>query len=232
MAESPIIRPFPPPIPQDLKESWLSMVRSQRVIAVIRAPRLELGIQMAQAVATAGMRLIEITWDSDRPVELVSTLRLALPHCWIGAGTLLTLADLQLAIATGAQFLFSPHLDLALLETAVSQQIPMIPGALTPSEIVAAWHNGATCVKVFPVQSMGGADYIRHLRSPLGQIPLIPTGGVTLENAPEFLQAGAIAVGLSSQLFPKGAIATGDWAEISHQSERLLQRLQCQQFAS
>jgi 2-dehydro-3-deoxyphosphogluconate aldolase / (4S)-4-hydroxy-2-oxoglutarate aldolase len=226
MAEPPIICSSTHPLTQDSAELWLSTVRSQRVIAVIRAPSVELGVQMAQAVATAGMRLIEITWDSDRPTHLVGRLRVALPHCWVGAGTLLTLAELQAAIAAGAQFLFSPHLNLELVEAAVNQQIPMIPGALTPSEIVAAWQHGATCVKVFPVQSMGGADYIRHLRSPLGQIPLIPTGGVTIENAQEFLQAGAIAVGLASQLFPKEAIATGNWAAITCRAAGLLQGLQ------
>ncbi len=218
--------PTTPPIIQSSTESWLLAVRSQRVIAVIRAPSLELGVQMAQSMAAAGLRLIEITWDSDRPAELVTTLRVALPHCWVGAGTVLTLADLQRAIAAGAQFLFSPYLNLALVEVAISQHIPIIPGALTPSEIVAAWQSGATCVKVFPVQAMGGADYIRHLQLPLGQIPLIPTGGVTLENAPEFLRAGAIAVGLGSQLFPKKAIVTGKWAEITHRAAGLLQSLQ------
>ena len=218
--------PVTPPIIQSSAESWLLTVRSQRVIAVIRAPSLELGVQMAQSMAAAGLRLLEITWDSDRPAELVTILRVALPHCWIGAGTVLTLADLQRAIAAGAQFLFSPHLNFALVETAVSQHIPVIPGALTPSEIIAAWQSGATCVKVFPVQAVGGADYIRHLQSPLGQIPLIPTGGITLENAPEFLRAGAIAVGLGSQLFPEKAIVTGKWAEITHRAAGLLRSLQ------
>ncbi|HEY9630352.1 MAG TPA: bifunctional 4-hydroxy-2-oxoglutarate aldolase/2-dehydro-3-deoxy-phosphogluconate aldolase [Coleofasciculaceae cyanobacterium] len=204
---------------------WLTAVRSQRLIAVIRAPSLNLGMQMAQAVAAAGMRLIEITWNSDRPAHMVAKLRVALPHCWIGAGTLLTLAELQEAIAAGAQFLFTPHLNVELVQAAVSQGIPIIPGALTPSEIVAAWQTGATCVKVFPVQALGGASYIRHLQSPLGQIPLIPTGGVTVENAQEFLQAGAIAVGLGSQLFPKEAIVMGRWTEITDQAAALLHRL-------
>ena len=204
---------------------WLSTLQAQRAIAVVRAPSYELGMQMAIAVAQGGMTLIEITWDSDRPTELISQLRDRLPDCQIGAGTLLTGSALQDAIAAGAQFLFSPHLNLDLVQQAVAAQVPMIPGALTPSEIVAAWQAGATCVKVFPVQSVGGADYIRHLRSPLGQIPLIPTGGVTVENAKAFLQAGAIAVGLSGGLFPRQAIVQQNWAAISRQASRLMQLL-------
>ena len=207
------------------QQMWLSTLQAQRAIAVVRAPSFELGMQMAIAVAQGGMTLIEITWDSDRPTELISQLRDKLPDCQIGAGTLLTRSALQDAIAAGAQFLFSPHLNLDLLQQAVSAQVPMIPGALTPSEIVAAWQAGATCVKVFPVQSVGGADYIRHLRSPLGQIPLVPTGGVTLENAKAFLQAGAIAVGLSGGLFPQQAIVQQNWAAIRQQAAGLMQLL-------
>ena len=209
-----------------VQATWLSAVQAQRAIAVVRAPSLEVGMQMAIAVAQGGVTLIEITWDSDRPAALIAQLRGKLPHCQIGAGTLLTRSAVQEAIAAGAQFLFSPHLNVELVQLAIAAQIPMIPGALTPSEIVAAWQAGAACVKVFPVQAVGGADYIRYLRSPLGQIPLIPTGGVTVENAQSFLQAGAIAVGLSGGLFPREAIDRQDWDAIRLQAARLIQILQ------
>ncbi|MBD3881772.1 bifunctional 4-hydroxy-2-oxoglutarate aldolase/2-dehydro-3-deoxy-phosphogluconate aldolase [Phormidium tenue FACHB-886] len=208
-----------------LQNTWLAMLQTQRAIAVIRAPSFELGVQMATAVAKGGMTLIEITWNSDRPADLISHLRDKLPQCQIGAGTLLTRSELRLAIASGAQFLFSPHLNLELVQLAVTERVPVIPGALTPSEIVAAWQAGATCVKVFPVQAVGGVEYIRHLQAALNQIPLIPTGGVTPENAEAFLQAGAIAVGLSGHLFPQQTIAQGDWAAISQQAAQLMQRL-------
>jgi 2-dehydro-3-deoxyphosphogluconate aldolase / (4S)-4-hydroxy-2-oxoglutarate aldolase len=126
------------------------------------------------------------------------------------------------AIASGAQFLFTPHVSPALIEMAIAAQIPIIPGALTPTEIVTAWQAGATCVKVFPIQAMGGAEYLRSLRAPLGDLPLIPTGGVTVENARTFLEAGAIAVGLSGQLFPQAAIEQADWQAITAQVQRLV----------
>ncbi|MEH2389269.1 MAG: bifunctional 4-hydroxy-2-oxoglutarate aldolase/2-dehydro-3-deoxy-phosphogluconate aldolase [Nostoc sp.] len=204
---------------------WLSQLQKHRAIAVIRAPKIELGQQMAMAVASGGMQLIEITWNSDRAGELISQLRSQLPTCTIGTGTLFNVQQLQSAIASEAQFLFTPHLDLAMIQAAQQKDVPIIPGALTPTEIFTAWSQGASCVKVFPVQAMGGADYIKSLQGPLGEIPLIPTGGVTLENAKEFLEAGAIAVGLSGGLFPKKLVTEGNWEAIASGARKLMQQL-------
>lgn len=179
---------------------------------------------MAQAVAAGGIRLIEITWNSDRPADLITQLRSDLPDCWIGAGTLLTQEQVKGAIAAGAQFLFTPHVDQGLIELAISQDVPIVPGALSPTEIVQAWQAGASSVKVFPVQAMGGASYIRSLQGPLGQIPLIPTGGVTVENARSFLDAGAIAVGLSGDLFPQSAVSQGNWDLITQRAAMLIEQ--------
>lgn len=208
-----------------MSKVWLSKLQQQRAIAVIRADQMKLAQQMALAVASGGMRLIEITWNSDRPAELIGQLRSQLPDCIIGTGTLYNVQQLQEAIASGAQFLFTPHVDPAMIHAAVEQDIPIIPGALSPTEIVTAWNHGATCVKVFPVEAMGGANYIKSLQAPLGKIPLIPTGGVTLENAKGFLQAGAIAVGLSGQLFPKQLVTDGNWQIITQQARKLIQEL-------
>jgi 2-dehydro-3-deoxyphosphogluconate aldolase/(4S)-4-hydroxy-2-oxoglutarate aldolase len=205
-------------------EAWLAALQQHSAIAVIRSPSLTIGASMAQAVAAGGIRLVEVTWKSDRPTELIHHLRQVLPQCWIGAGTLMTVDEMKAAIAAGAQFLFSPHTNAALIQTAIAHSIPVIPGALSPSEIVQAWQLGASSVKVFPVQAMGGADYIRSLQGPLGQIPLIPTGGVTLDNATSMLEAGAIAVGLSGQLFPPDAIAAEAWDRITQQAQTLIAR--------
>jgi 2-dehydro-3-deoxyphosphogluconate aldolase/(4S)-4-hydroxy-2-oxoglutarate aldolase len=204
---------------------WLSTLKQERAIAVIRAPKFDQGQQMARAVAAGGMKLIEITWNSDRALDLVASLRSELPTCCIGTGTLLNRSDLQSAIAAGAQFLFTPHVDFSLIQLAVQQDIPLVPGALSPTEIVTAWQAGATSVKVFPVQALGGASYIRHLQGPLSQIPLIPTGGVTIENAKDFLAAGAIAVGLSGNLFPAAAVQAGNWQAIAQQAKILRQQV-------
>lgn len=183
-------------------------------------------MQMAKAVADGGMKLIEVAWNSHQAAKLIHQLRVELPHCLIGVGTILTLDQWWEAIAAGAQFFFTPYINLEMIQTAAAQQVPIIPGALSPTEIVTAWQAGAVAVKVFPVQSMGGVAYIRHLQGPLGHIPLIPTGGVTIDNAKEFVQAGAVAVGLSSQLFPPDAMATHNWTEITQQARMLLRSVQ------
>lgn len=206
-------------------QAWHALLQQFRAIAVIRAPEFEVGYQMAKAAAAGGMRLIEITWNSDRAPALIHKLRQQLHDCTIGTGTILSETQLQEAIAAGAEFLFTPHVAPRLIERAIAQEVPIIPGALSPTEIVSAWQAGASSVKVFPVQALGGAAYIQSLQEPLGQIPLIPTGGVTLENAQTFLAAGAVAVGLSSHLFPKQAVATDDWDAIAQHAATLVDRL-------
>lgn len=180
---------------------------------------------MALAASYAGIRLIEVTWNSVQAADLIATLRNDLPDCIVGAGTILDQVMLNEALTAGAQFLFSPHVNPPLIRTAVEQEIPIIPGALTPTEIITAWQTGAYSVKVFPVNAVGGTDYIQSLQGPLKQIPLIPTGGVTVHNAKAFLDAGAIAVGLSSHLFPKPLIESGNWDMITHRAMSLVANL-------
>lgn len=206
-------------------QPWLSKLRQHRAIAVIRTSKIELGYSMASAVAAGGMNLIEITWNSDRAADLIDKLRSELPDCTIGTGTLFNLQDLENAIAAGAEFLFTPHVDPEMIRAANAKNIPIIPGALTPTEILNGWNSGADCLKVFPVQAVGGASYIKSLQGPLGSIPLIPTGGVTLANAQDFLKAGAIAVGLSGDLFPKQLVEIGDWNALAQTAKNLIQTL-------
>lgn len=209
---------------------WQQLLLCHRAIAVIRSPNLETGLAMAVAVAQGGIKLIEIAWNSDRPEELVPRLRQELPDCTVGVGTILAPQQLQKAIACGTQFVFSPHLNPDLLTTAVKEYgIPTIPGTLSPTEIITAWQLGASAVKVFPIQAVGGVNYIKSLQAPLGQIALIPTGGITLDNAPAMIAAGAIAVGLSSELFPKSLVQARDWQAIASRAKSLLASLKQQQ---
>ena len=208
-----------------MRENWLKLLQEHRAIAVIRASEIERGRQMAKAAAEGGLRMIEITWNTDGAAELISQLRSQLPDCTIGTGTILDRTALKQAIAAGAEFAFSPHVNAPLIEAAVAAKVPIIPGALSPTEIVTAWQAGASCVKIFPCQAVGYAAYIKALQGPLGHIPMIPTGGVTIENTPEFLQVGAIAVGLAGDLFPKSLIAAEDWSAIAQRSATLATRL-------
>jgi 2-dehydro-3-deoxyphosphogluconate aldolase / (4S)-4-hydroxy-2-oxoglutarate aldolase len=205
--------------------AWLKLLKQERAIAVIRISDWTLGLPMAQAVHAGGMNLIEVTWNSDRPAQLLTQLRSALPNCIIGAGTIKTPIDCQAAIDAGAQFIVSPGLQMQVLAQAIAAHIPIVPGAMTPTEILTAWQAGASCVKVFPIHLIGGPAFIRSIRDPLGEIPLLPTGGVTLDNAAALCHAGAIAVGLGSDLFPKSAIASSQWQIIQQQAETLISRL-------
>lgn len=207
------------------KKTWLKLLQQQRVIAVIRSPDLTTGIQMATAVAQGGIQLIEITWNSVEPAQLVRELTTRLTNCIIGVGTILTPHQLEEAIAAGAQFCFSPHYDPELLSIGIGANVAMIGGALTPTEIVTAWSQGASSVKVFPVTALGGAKYIQSLQTPLAGIPLIPTGGVTLANAQTYLNSGAIAVGLAGDLFPPELVLTRNWQKIRARTYNLCQNL-------
>jgi 2-dehydro-3-deoxyphosphogluconate aldolase / (4S)-4-hydroxy-2-oxoglutarate aldolase len=207
---------------QKYGENWLKFVRKERIIAVIRSTDLQVSKKMAQAVAAGGIKLIEITANSDRPWELIESLRAELPDCSIGTGTVLSLADVRNAIACGAEYIFTPHVDLSLIQAATTAAIPIVPGALTPTEIITAWQVGATAVKLFPIQAVGGVSYLQVLQGPISEIPLIPTGGVTEINAPDFLAAGAVAVGLAGSLFPQDEILREDWQSIHDRANTLM----------
>ncbi|WP_445246195.1 bifunctional 4-hydroxy-2-oxoglutarate aldolase/2-dehydro-3-deoxy-phosphogluconate aldolase [Microcoleus sp. OTE_8_concoct_300] len=206
-------------------QSWLTLLKKHRAIAVIRSSEKEIAWQMASSVAAGGIQFIEITWNTHKAAELIAELRSEFPSFSIGTGTLLNLEQLQEAIDCGAQFLFTPHADVAMIKTAVDAGVPIVPGAFSPTEIVTAWQAGATCVKVFPISALGGAAYLKSLQGPLGHIPLIPTGGVTLENAKVFIDAGAIAVGLAGDLFPKHLVENRDWRAIVQIARNLAQNL-------
>ncbi|WP_404783373.1 bifunctional 4-hydroxy-2-oxoglutarate aldolase/2-dehydro-3-deoxy-phosphogluconate aldolase [Altericista sp. CCNU0014] len=209
-------------------QDWLNLLKLHRVIAVIRTDSVATGLAMAKAVADGGIRLIEATWNSDRPAALIDAIRTELPHCTIGCGTLLNRDHIKDAIAAGAEYGFMPHVDTALIGYGRDRDWPIHPGALTPTEMMTAWNAGASGVKVFPVAALGGCDYIRSLQGPLPHIPLIPTGGVTLDNAKDFLAAGAIAVGLAGELFPQSAILRQDWEAITRRSQQLARAINAQ----
>jgi len=208
---------------------WLNQLQQIPVIAVVRAQEPALATQMATTAIQAGIQCVEIATPPSETypiaLDLLQDLRSRYPQPLIGAGTILTADQAQQVIRAGAQFVVSPFLDLNILHHCQSQEIPAIPGALTPGEIWQVRQAGATAIKVFPIESVGGAAYLRHLHKPLGSLPLIPTGGVTLANAQEFLKAGAVAVGIGGDLFPSKWVTAGDWSGILERLQRFVERL-------
>ncbi len=185
-----------------------------RVIAIARRLAPATVPAIAEALAANGIRAFEVTLNSPGAVESIRLLA-AGPlgeRLLIGAGTVLSIPEAEAALDAGARFLVTPHLDVALVRWAADRGVPILPGAFTPTEILTAWRAGAAAVKLFPASAVGPA-FIRDFRGPFPEIPIVPTGGVTVENAAEFLRAGALAVGLGSWL-----TGAGDPAEVARRA--------------
>lgn len=181
------------------------------VIGILRGFAPDLAIDSGRAAAGAGLAAIEVTLNSPRATEQIRALRQALGESvWVGAGTVLDAGQAREALAAGAQFLVSPVVDAGVMATGREAGVGLFPGALTPTEVLQAWRQGATMVKVFPAGPLGPA-YIKALKGPLDNIPLLPTGGIGLQNAEAFLAAGADGFGIGEPLFDKGRILARDW---------------------
>ena len=161
---------------------------------------------VAEALVAGGVRAFEVTLDSPGAMAAIRALakQYSDGSLLVGAGTVLDVASAIAAVEAGARFLVSPHTDSELVRWAVARRIAVFPGAFTPSEILAAWRAGASAVKLFPASTVG-PSYLRELRGPLAEVPLIPTGGVTAENAAAFIAAGAFGVGVGSWLIADGS---------------------------
>lgn len=195
------------------------------LIAILRGCPFRHAEEMAGAAIGAGLQVIEITLDSERPLDQIAAISAAYPEVEVGAGTVRRGEDVAAAVSAGARFIVSPIVDRGIIEAAAELGIASLPGAATPSEIEAALRHGATAVKVFPVEQLGGPDYIKAVLSPLGNPPLIPTGGVSVESIPQYLGAGAIAVGLGGALFPTAALKSADAATVARLAKQAIEVL-------
>ncbi len=157
---------------------------------------------------------------------MIARLAKEMPRVLVGAGTVLNVDAAQRCLDAGAQFLVSPGLHLKTVEYAQKKNVLMIAGALTPTEVMVAWENGADVIKIFPCSQMGGASYIRALKGPFPEIPLMPTGGVNLKTCGAFIAAGASALGVGGELIVKEAIHRRNAAVISELARQLLEAVQ------
>jgi 2-dehydro-3-deoxyphosphogluconate aldolase/(4S)-4-hydroxy-2-oxoglutarate aldolase len=176
------------------------------IIPAIRVSSSEDAIFAAETVARSGIPIVEVTMTIPGAVEVIAELTRNRPEVIVGAGTVLDLATAQRCRDAGAKFLTSTGLDLKVVEFAVHNDLAVFPGALTPTEVVTAWKAGPDFVKIFPCSTVGGPHYIRALKAPFPHIPLIASGGVNQQTAGEFLAAGAVALGIGSELIPHEAI--------------------------
>ena len=192
------------------KSEVIQRIRDVGVIPVVRASSAEEAIEVVDAIKAGGVSLLEITMTIPGAVEVIEQLGKRFgEEAIVGAGTVLDPEIARACINAGARFIVSPALNLETIALCRQQDVPVMPGALTPTEIVTAWNAGADFVKVFPCGAMGGSNYIKSLKAPLPQIELVPTGGVTLATAATFIQAGAAAIGVGADLVDVKAIRAG-----------------------
>jgi 2-dehydro-3-deoxyphosphogluconate aldolase / (4S)-4-hydroxy-2-oxoglutarate aldolase len=196
-------------------------ISGPRVVAIGRRLDRARILEVAEALRRGGVRAFELTLDGDDALDAIAALtaRFTPDELLVGAGTVLSIDAAAAALDHGARFLVSPHTDPELVGWAAARAVPAFPGALTPTEILAAWRAGAAAVKLFPASAVGPA-FVREHRGPFRDIPLIPTGGVTAESAPAFIAAGAVAVGLGSWL-----TGSGDPAAVEARARELVRAL-------
>lgn len=190
-------------------------LREARLLGILRAPTSGCAVEAALAAFRGGLRIIEIAFTTPEAPAALRALKTRLEdHALLGAGTIMKTAEAEAAIGAGAQFLVSPHLGEKVLEVAHSHGVPYIPGVLTPTEVARALGLGVEVVKLFPIGSAGGTRYLRDLLGPFPGLSALVTGGINPQEAPNYLKAGALAVGLGSTLFPKAALEAGDWTAV------------------
>jgi 2-dehydro-3-deoxyphosphogluconate aldolase / (4S)-4-hydroxy-2-oxoglutarate aldolase len=202
-------------------------VEALGIVPVIRAATPELAVRAARAVLAGGISVFEITMTvPDAPAVIRALVQELGDRAVIGAGTVLSAAAAHQCVDAGAAFIVSPGFDPDTVTEAHARGVPAMPGALTPTEVIAAWNHGADLVKIFPVSAVGGAPYLRALRGPLPDVKLLPTGGITAANAADYLKAGASAIGVGSELVDAKALAEGRDAVVTERARELVAAVQ------
>lgn len=202
----------------------LNLIKKTRLIPIIRVDSSEVALKVADAFLDGGINIVEVTFSVPGATKVVEQLSEKLgDKVLIGTGTVLDGATARQAILAGADFIVSPIYSQDLIQTSRRYDKACFPGALTPTEIVEAYTMGADAVKVFPAENLGGAAYLKAVRAPIPHIPLIPTGGVDLNTAKDFLDAGAFALGVGGAITDKKAIADGKYEVITENVKKFLE---------
>ena len=204
--------------------SW-ELFQKAPIVGIVRNVSLEDVKYILPIFREAGLTTIEITMNTPGAEGII---RYALENesdgLNIGAGTVCTKDDLELALDAGAQFIVTPIINKKVIKSCVKKKVPIFPGAFTPTEIYNAWTLGATMVKIYPATSLG-PEYIKDLKAPMNQLKLLPTGGVGLENMSDFLKAGANGLGIGGQLFDKKLIQDKNWEGLKAHFQQFIQKL-------
>lgn len=197
------------------REEVRSRIEEIGIMPAVRVASAEDALFAAEAVTSGGIPIVELTMTVPGAIEVISELVRHSPETVVGAGTVLDLEIARRCADAGVQFLTSTGLDLSIVEFAQERDLVVIPGALTPTEVIMAWKAGSDFIKIFPCSQIGGAGYIRALKTPLPHVPLIASGGVNQQTAADFILAGADALGIGADLIPHAAIERRqmDWIQ-------------------
>ena len=192
------------------REEVTARIAEIGLVPVVRVPSAALAVRAVESVLAGGISIFEITMTVPDARGVIRTLAARCGgRALVGAGTVLSAADARACIDAGAQFIVSPGLDLATVEAARARGAAVMPGALTPTEVITAWKAGADMVKIFPCSAMGGAKYLRALQGPLPDVKMLPTGGVSVATVEEYVLAGAAALGIGGELVDIAALQSG-----------------------
>ena len=205
----------------------LNRLLEEKVVAIVRLDSGEKLVKVAEALKAGGITAIEFTVSTPGAIDMIKEASASFgDEVLMGAGTVLDPETARMAILAGAEFIVTPTINNETLVVCKRYGKPTVAGALTPSEMLSVWEAGADLVKVFPASVVGGAKYIKAVLAPLPQLRLVPVGGVSADNAAEFIEAGASAVAVGGNLVNKNAVAEGDWAAITAEAQRLVAAVQ------
>jgi 2-dehydro-3-deoxyphosphogluconate aldolase/(4S)-4-hydroxy-2-oxoglutarate aldolase len=200
----------------------LGQILEEKIIAIVRLGSGDKLIQVADALKAGGISVIEFACSTPGAIDMIKEASARFGEdVLLGAGTVLDPETARTAILAGAEFVVTPTVNLETIAICKRYGKPIIAGAMTPSEMLTVWEAGADLVKVFPVSSTGGPDYIKAVLAPLPQLQLVPTGGVSADNAKQYLEAGAVALAVGGNLVNKKAVASADWGAITAAAQRL-----------
>ncbi len=205
------------------KAAVLKRMREVGVVPVLRAESVSGALALAEAIAAGGVTVLEVTMTVPGALQVMRRLVEDRPDILVGAGTVLDPETARMCLLEGAQFVVSPAVNVKTIEMCHRYSAAVLPGGLTPTEVVTAWQAGADVVKVFPASAMGGAKYLKSLKAPLPQVELIPTGGVSVGTAREFLESGAFALGVGADLVDAKAMAEGRPEKVTETALRYLE---------
>jgi 2-dehydro-3-deoxyphosphogluconate aldolase / (4S)-4-hydroxy-2-oxoglutarate aldolase len=205
------------------KETVRARILEIGLIPVIRASSAEEAVFAVEAVCRGGIPIVEITMTVPGAVKVIAQVLRQTKGVMVGAGTVLNAKSARQCVDAGAQFLVSPGFSKKTVDFARKNGILMLAGAMTPTEVITAWEAGSDFVKVFPCAQVGGASYIKALKGPLPQIPLVPTGGVNLDTAAQFIAAGAAALGVGGELLQKDAMQSRNGEAICSLAQQFVQ---------